>query len=67
MDIEVKGFQYALLKFVVLGTLDFWILGDNFLQNFYTIYDFEARKIGFVEYSSSILDVESMAPSRPPV
>ena len=31
-----------------LGPKNFWILGDVFLRNFYTIFDMENNKIGFV-------------------
>jgi len=32
-----------------------WVLGAQFLQNYYTIYDFKQKKIGFIESVSSIL------------
>ena len=28
---------------------EYWVLGAQFLQNYYTIYDFDKKKIGLVE------------------
>ena len=33
-----------------LGPKNYWILGDVFLRNFYTIFDMEEKRIGFVTY-----------------
>jgi Eukaryotic aspartyl protease len=27
----------------------YWVLGDIFLQNYYSIYDFPAKKLGLIE------------------
>ena len=32
-----------------------WVLGAQFLQNYYTIYNFNTKKIGLVESVSSLL------------
>ena len=32
---------------------EYWILGAQFLQNYYTMYDFEKKKIGLIESVTS--------------
>ena len=32
---------------------EYWVLGDQFLHNYYTIYDFDKKKIGMIESSTS--------------
>jgi len=32
---------------------EYWVLGDQFLHNYYSIYNFETKKIGLVESSTS--------------
>ena len=32
---------------------DAWVLGDLFLQNYYSVYDYEKKKIGLVESKTS--------------
>ncbi len=49
MDIGLSGDKYAVFKFVIMNSLEFWILGDNFLKNYYVIYDYEQKRVGFVE------------------
>ena len=34
---------------------DYWILGVQFLKNFYTIYDFKNKKVGLVESKTSVI------------
>lgn len=36
---------------------EYWILGAQFLQNYYTMYDFEKKKIGLVESVTSTKDL----------
>jgi hypothetical protein len=33
---------------------DYWVLGTQFLKNYYSIYDFKNKKIGLVESVSAI-------------
>ncbi len=39
---------YAIFKIIVSPKINTWILGDNFLQNYYTLFDLENSRIGFV-------------------
>ena len=32
---------------------EYWVLGDQFLQNYYSIYDFKNNKVGLVESVNS--------------
>ena len=34
---------------------EYWVLGAQFLQNYYTIYDFGKKQIGLVESKSSVI------------
>ena len=42
------------------GEENYWVLGAQFLQNYYSIYDFGKSKIGLVESSSSIFDIKTL-------
>jgi len=35
---------------------EYWVLGAQFLQNYYTMYDFKQKKVGLVESVSSSLN-----------
>ena len=35
---------------------DYWVLGAQFLKNYYSIYDFKNKKIGLVESVSAQLE-----------
>ena len=39
---------------------EYWVLGAQFLQNYYSVYDFGKSKIGLVESSSSIFDIKKL-------
>ena len=36
-------------KFGVNAATQYWILGDIFLQNYYSIYDYPNKRIGLIE------------------
>ena len=64
MKFNPENPKFAKLYFVPkefrgLGRLkgeEYWILGAQFLQNYYSIYDFDKKKMGLVESISSIID-----------
>jgi len=33
----------------------YWVMGAQFLQNYYSIYDFKNKKVGFIESVTSVL------------
>jgi len=35
---------------------DYWVLGAQFLKNYYSMYDFKQKKIGLVESVTSQLE-----------
>ena len=46
-------------EFAGLGGKDgeeYWVLGAQFLQNYYTMYDFKQKRVGIVESVSSTLN-----------
>ena len=36
-------------------TDEYWVLGAQFLQNYYSVYDFQNAKIGLVESITSVI------------
>ena len=34
---------------------EYWVLGAQFLQNYYSVYDFKNGKVGLVESKTSVL------------
>jgi hypothetical protein len=38
---------------MVINTDDYWLLGDVFLRNYYTIFDEQNQQIGFVPHKTS--------------
>ena len=45
---------------------EYWVLGAQFLQHYYTIYDYGQKKIGLVESKTSLIgtkpDIKSTTP-----
>ena len=38
----------------------YWVLGDIFLQNYYSIYDLPKGKVGLIEFQPSLTDCMSV-------
>uniref|UniRef100_A0A7S3CH47 Peptidase A1 domain-containing protein n=1 Tax=Strombidium rassoulzadegani TaxID=1082188 RepID=A0A7S3CH47_9SPIT len=59
-DPELKNVSWLLFtpwQFQGLGGKkgeEYWVLGAQFLQNYYSIYDFKSKKIGLVQSISSV-------------
>lgn len=43
------------------NSADYWLLGDVFLQNYYTIWDVENSQIGFAPHITSLATIEANA------
>lgn len=48
-DMDTSGSQAASGDFFGDGGSQNWLLGDQFLQYFYTIFDYKNKKVGLVE------------------
>jgi len=48
-DMDTSGSRSASGDFFGDSGSTNWLLGDQFLQNYYSIYDFDKKKIGLVE------------------
>lgn len=46
---DTSGSQAASGEFFGDSGSQNWLLGDQFLQQFYTIYDYKNKKVGLVE------------------
>lgn len=54
------GNSKAWVNGALVETPGYWILGNNFLHNYYTIYDLENSRVGFApSISTSVGQVES--------
>ena len=57
-----EGFCYLMISpwdMVGLGTAstdEFWVLGAKFLQNYYSLYNFQTNEVGFVESVTSRIE-----------
>ena len=40
------------------ATAPYWIVGDQFLQSYYSIFDFENKRIGLIEAKSDPVSLE---------
>ena len=38
---------------------EYWVMGAQFLQNYYSIFDFKTKRIGFVESKSAMLKIDA--------
>lgn len=48
-DMDTSGSRSASGDFFGDSGSTNWLLGDQFLQNFYSIYDFDKKRVGLVE------------------
>lgn len=44
---DANGERYASSCFCGSSKIEFWVLGDPLLQNTYTVFDFDQKRIGF--------------------
>lgn len=49
INLATDSSAYCLLYLSINYSNDYWLLGNNFINNFYTIYDVENSRIGFYD------------------
>ena len=71
MKFETEGEETACLLMILPWQFDgmrnnggkegeeYWLLGGKFLQNYYTVFDFESKKIGLIESKTSEISKKS--------
>jgi hypothetical protein len=61
---EGAKYQGKCLIGIIVNSADYWLVGDTFLRNYYSIYDDSNSKIGLVPHLSSNATI--VAGSAPP-
>lgn len=60
-----KSTNKCAVCFSAYSTVDYWILGDVFMRNLYSIHDYTTKKMGFVPYTGSSKKAVTLATSTP--